>query len=193
VVAGGELTPERLELTYNPTSGIHQAPSQMKANGGTFLIDDFGRQRLSPSELLNRWIVPLERGVAYLHLASGDVIEVPFDTLLIFATNLEPRQLVDEAFLRRIKYTVELPDPSPAQFQEIFRRCCARASIPYRSEVIDEMIERCYTGPGRPMRGCHPRDLVERICDQANYEGHPPQLEPAAIDRACDGYFQLRH
>lgn len=192
IVAGGELTMDSLELTYNPTSRVHQAPSQLKANGGTFLIDDFGRQRMRPEDLLNRWIVPLEKARDYLRLASGDVIEVPFSTLLILATNLQPRDLIDEAFVRRIKYTVELPDPTPDQYHRIFQICCERAGITYDAPLIDDLIARYYHATGQPMRGCHPRDLVERICDQAAYEGTEPRLDRAAIDRACAAYFKLR-
>lgn len=192
IVAGGELTMDALELTYNPTSRVHQAPSQLKANGGTFLIDDFGRQRMRPEELLNRWIVPLEKARDYLRLASGDVIEVPFATLLILATNLQPRDLVDEAFVRRIKYTVELPDPTPEHFHRIFRLCCDRASLAYDHDVVEDLIDRYYRATRQPMRGCHPRDIVERIRDQAAYEEREPRLERAAIDRACAGYFKLR-
>jgi hypothetical protein len=192
IVSGGELTMDALELTYNPTSRVHQAPSQLKANGGTFLIDDFGRQRMRPEELLNRWIVPLEKGRDYLRLASGDVIEVPFATLLILATNLQPRDLVDEAFVRRIKYTVELPDPTPEIYHRIFQLCCDRAGLSYDAPVVEDLIERYYRATGYPMRGCHPRDIVERIRDQAAYEGIQPYLDRASIDRACAGYFKLR-
>src|SRR5579884_2050490 len=192
LVAGGELTLDQLELSYSPSTGVHQAPYQLKANGGTFLIDDFGRQRMRPSDLLNRWIVPLEKSRDYLHLASGDVIEVPFATLLILATNMQPRDLVDEAFLRRIKYTVELPDPTPSQYRAIFKLCCRKAGIAFEEGAIEDLIDRYYTQPGRPMRGCHPRDLVERLKDQASYDERDPRLDPEEIDRACRGYFQLR-
>ncbi len=191
LVAGGELTIEQLELSFSPSTGVHQAPYQLKANGGTFLIDDFGRQRIRPADLLNRWIVPLEKGYDHLHLSSGDVIEIPFDTFVIFSTNLAPRDLIDEAFIRRIKYTVELADPNPDQYHEIFRRCCEKANLPYDAETVDYIIERYYRTVGRPMRSCHPRDIIERICDRASYEETSPTLDREAIDWACVGYFQL--
>lgn len=191
LVAGGELTVDQLELTFNPDTGIHQAPLQLKANGGTLLIDDFGRQRVRPSDLLNRWIVPLEKGYDHLRLTSGDVIEVPFNTLVIFSTNLTPRELVDEAFMRRIKYTVELPDPSPEQYREIFCRCCEGAGLACDAEVVSYLLERYYRSESRPTRSCHPRDIIERICDRAQFEGHRPVLDREAVDWACQGYFQL--
>jgi predicted ATPase with chaperone activity len=191
LVAGGELTLDQLELSYSPSTGVHQAPYQLKANGGTFLIDDFGRQRVRPEDLLNRWIVPLEKSYDYLHLSSGDVIEIPFDTFVIFSTNLKPRDLVDEAFIRRIRYTIELGDPQPDQYHEIFRRCCDRAQLPYEAELVDYLIERFYRSTGRPMRSCHPRDIIERVVDRANYLQRSPSLEKEAIEWAGDGYFQL--
>lgn len=191
LVAGGELTLDQLELSYSAQSGIHQAPYQLKANSGTFLIDDFGRQRVRPADLLNRWIVPLEKNYDYLRLATGDVVEIPFDILVIFSTNLSPRDLVDDAFMRRIKYTLELLDPTPSQYREIFRRFCDRVNVEYQSEVVDDVIERYYHEAGRPMRSCHPRDIIERICDRAKYEERPPALDREVVEWACDSYFQL--
>jgi hypothetical protein len=192
LVAGGELTLDQLELSYSPSTGVHQAPYQLKANGGTFLLDDFGRQRVRPDDLLNRWIVPLEKGYDYLHLASGDVIEIPFEAFVIFSTNLKPRDLVDEAFLRRIQYTIEMADPTPEQYREIFRRCCVSKGLPYDAAVVDDVIDRYYRSTGRPMRSCHPRDIVKRICDLASFEERPPTLTKEAVDWACEGYFRLQ-
>lgn len=191
VVAGGELTIEQLELSFSPSTGVHQPSLQLKANGGTFLIDDFGRQRVRPSDLLNRWIVPLEKGYDHLHLSSGDVIEIPFDTFVIFSTNLAPKDLVDEAFIRRIKYTIELANPDPRQYHEIFKRVCAKANLAYDAELVDYLIETYYLSVGRPMRSCHPRDIVERICDRAKYEDTTASLTRENIDWACVGYFTL--
>ncbi len=192
LVAGGELTLDQLELSYSPSTGVHQAPYQLKANGGTFLIDDFGRQRIRPDDLLNRWIVPLEKGYDYLHLASGDVIEIPFEAFVIFSTNLKPRDLVDEAFLRRIQYTIEMADPSPEQFREIFRRCCVARGLHYDDSIAGYVIDRYYRSTRRPMRSCHPRDIVKRICDLASFQEREPVLTRETVDWACDGYFRLQ-
>jgi hypothetical protein len=189
IVAGGELTMESLELGYDVRTGIHQAPHQLKASGGTFLIDDFGRQRMRPSELLNRWIVPLEKACDYLHLSTGDVVRVPFDALLVFSTNLAPHDIIDEAFTRRIKYTVEMPNPTPTQFAEIFYRYCAQQGLEYDPYLVDYLIEHHYHAIGRPMRACHPRDIIGRIYDKSRYEGSRPTLDPDTIDWACAGYF----
>ena len=136
IVSGGELTLEMLDLTWNEVSRYYEAPLQMKANGGVFLIDDFGRQQVRPRDLLNRWIVPLEKGVDYLTLHTGQKFEIPFEALIIFSTNLNPRDLVDEAFLRRIRHKIEIPDPTPAEFREIFRRECQARGIPYDLSLI---------------------------------------------------------
>ena len=163
LVAGGELTMLSLEVTINTSTGVCEAPLQMKSNCGTLVIDDFGRQRIKIDELLNRWILPLEKRDDFLNLPNGKKIQVPFDQLIIFSTNLEPRTLVDEAFLRRIPYKIEVPDPSEDEFRDLFKLVAAGLGCPYRREPVDRLIEKHYRQPGRPFRYCHPRDLLLQI------------------------------
>jgi len=188
VMTGGELTLETLDLIYDENSKMYEAPFQMKANGGIFMIDDFGRQRVSPRDLLNRWIVPLEKRVDYLTLHTGKKIEIPFDMLIIFSTNLDPADLVDEAFLRRIRYKIGIEAPSVEQYEEIFKRLCARKSIEYRAEALSQILA-FYRKKNLQLRSCHPRDLLEQLTDAANFFGRPPQLAPDLIDMACESYF----
>ncbi|MFN0063551.1 MAG: ATP-binding protein [Myxococcaceae bacterium] len=189
VVVGGELTMETLDLIYSDTSRFYEAPFQVKANGGMLLIDDFGRQRVHPSELLNRWIVPLEKRVDYLTLHTGKKFEIPFDQLIVFSTNLDPKQLVDEAFLRRIKYKIEVPNPDDAAFREIFRRVCDAAAIPYVDQAVTYLIEHYYKPRHMEMRGCHPRDIVSLIRDAARYRQIPPALSRELLDHACQVFL----
>src|SRR5215211_988742 len=160
VIAGGELNMDSLDLTYDEYSKYYEAPLQMKANGGLFLIDDFGRQQMRPRELLNRWIVPLEKRQDYLTLHTGKKIEVPFDQLIIFSTNLEPKDLVDEAFLRRIQNKIRIHNPSPEMFREIFRRQCREFGVAFDQEVLIYLLREYYIKPKRELRACHPRDLL---------------------------------
>jgi predicted ATPase with chaperone activity len=189
VVVGGELRLEQLDLTYDPQLRYYVAPLQMRANGGAFLVDDFGRQRVPPEDLLNRWIVPLEKHVDFFTLSTGKQIEVPFEALLIFSTNLAPQELVDEAFLRRIRYKVEIKDPTEAEYREIFRRVCAQQRMAYDEEAVTYLINYHYFETRRELRACHPRDLVEQIVDLARFERTQPSLTHDLIDAACHTYF----
>jgi predicted ATPase with chaperone activity len=187
--AGGELTRHSLELMYDEHTKVYEAPLQLKANGGTLIIDDFGRQQIPAVALLNRWIGALEGGVDHLTLHTGQTIEVPFDALVLFSTNLSPRQLADDAFLRRIRYKVELPNPAPSDFHTIFQRTCERAGIDYSHAAVTHLLDRWYAPQHRELRGCHPRDLVEAVVDAAAYDGNTPRLTPDAIDEVCAAYF----
>ncbi|MGC8837257.1 MAG: ATP-binding protein [Anaerolineae bacterium] len=189
VMVGGELTLDRLDLIFSETSLYYEAPLQMKANGGMLLIDDFGRQQARPEDLLNRWIVPLEKRVDYLTLRTGRKIEIPFDVLIVFSTNLEPAELVDEAFLRRIRHKIEVKDPTYDQYREIFRRECQAKGIPYREEALVYLLQEYYIKPGRPLRGCHPRDLLEELVNIARFSGQKPALTKELIDLAWASYY----
>jgi predicted ATPase with chaperone activity len=186
---GGEMTLEQLDLIYEPTSKYYEAPLQMKANGGMLLIDDFGRQQVRPRDLLNRWIVPLELRVDYMALHTGRKLDIPFDTLIVFATNLAPKDLVDEAFLRRIRHKIKITDPSWDEYREIFRRRCQEKQVPYTEDGLAYLIKEHYIKPDRVKRGCHPRDLIDQIIDIARYLDIPPQLSKDLIDQACNAYF----
>ena len=189
VTVGGELTLEHLDLTSTREATWYQAPFQVKANSGVLFIDDFGRQRCNPQELLNRWIVPLESGFDFLTFRSGQKVQVEFDTLVVFATNLDPKALVDEAFLRRIRYKIEITDPTVYQYKNIWSNVCAKNGIPYMEGLVDHVIDKHYRKPGRPLRCCHPRDILEQYVDLGRYLGSRPPLLPDLIDRFCDLYF----
>ncbi len=189
VLAGGELTRHSLELVFDDRSKVYEAPLQMKANGGILIIDDFGRQRIPAMELLNRWIVALEGGVDHLSLHTGQTIEVPFDLVPLFSTNLPPEHLADEAFLRRIRHKVEIPNPSREEFRTIFRRVCEEHEIEVEEAMVDYLIDHWYEGRGRERRGCHPRDLIEAVVDAAHYDGGKPVLTTQTLDEACHTYF----
>ena len=189
IITGGELTMETLDLVYDETNKYYEAPFQMKANGGLLLIDDFGRQQARPRDLLNRWIVPLEKRVDFLTLHTGRKIEVPFDVLIVFSTNLAPRDLVDEAFLRRIRHKIEIKDPSWDEFREIFKRICEHRGVPYDDRGLAYLIQEHYLKPNRPKRACHPRDIVDQLIDIARYMSQKPSLSRELIDRACEAYF----
>jgi predicted ATPase with chaperone activity len=191
VFVGGELSLEQLDLQYDAYTKMYQAPFQLKAAGGVLIIDDFGRQMVSPRNLLNRWIVPLEKRVDYLTLHTGIKFPVPFDCLLIFATNLDPQELVDEAFLRRIQYKLEVPDPERDQYEEIFRRECARRGIPYDPRAIEHIYEKFYRGRDILPRACHPRDILDHMVHAARYEEREPVLAPVLLDHACESYFLI--
>lgn len=188
VMVGGELMMDALEIKYNPVLRVSEAPLQMKANGGVFLIDDFGRQRVSHIDLLNRWIVPLEKRVDFLVLPNGQKIEVPFDELIIFSTNLDPKSLVDDAFLRRIPYKIHVKDPDETQFKQIFQMLCHKYQIAYDEAQVDLLIQKHYRGK-RPFRGCQPRDLLEQVLNAASYQKTAPVLTEAMLDMACRNYF----
>ncbi len=190
IVAGGELTMDRLELHSSSSSGIHEASLQMKSNNGTLVIDDFGRQRMAPVDLLNRWIVPLERRYDFLTLASGKSICVPFDQLIIFSTNLQPRDLVDEAFLRRIPYKIPVLDPDEAHFRAMFHRAAPSLGFSTIDETaIDHLIARHYRACDRPFRYCHPRDLLLQIRHNCSYHHRPLEMNPETIDASVPNYF----
>lgn len=189
VTVGGELTLDMLDLTFNPLSNFYDAPIQLKANGGVFLVDDFGRQRMRPDELLNRWIVPLESRVDYLTLHTGKKFQVPFDVLTVFATNLDPRALADDAFLRRIPYKIGIGDPTLEQFTRIFELECGRRRLPFHPVIVAYLYRRHYRPYGRPLRSCHPRDLLEQVTAICRFEGHEPAVTRALLDRACEAYF----
>jgi hypothetical protein len=189
VMVGGELTLDQLELRFNAISKFHEAPLQLKANGGVFLVDDFGRQRVRPQELLNRWIVPLENRVDYLTLHTGKKLQVPFDVLVVFATNLDPASLADEAFLRRIPYKIPINDPSIEQFTRIFELNCRRRSLKFH-QVMVAYLQRRYYGPSkRPMRSCHPRDLIDQMAALCRYQGRELVITRELLDTAWRGCF----
>lgn len=189
VTVGGELELESLDLVYNPGLGFYRAPVQTKANGGVLVIDDFGRQRCSPQALLNRWIVPLEMRHDYLTLRTGQKITIPFSTFVVFATNIKPTELVDEAFLRRIHYKVFAQSPTIEEFLQIFERVCAERDLPFRRETVEDLLERYYRPRQMPMRGCHPRDLVNHVVSLAEYIETKRELTPDLLDAACASYF----
>lgn len=191
IIVAGELTMDALELRYNPVSKTTEPSLQFKSNCGTLVIDDFGRQRMDPDTLLNRWILPLEKRYDFLTLHTGKKIQVPFDQLIIFSTNLEPRDLVDEAFLRRIPYKVNVVDPTEEQFIELFRIMCADTGVDYNEEAMDHLLNKWYKGTGRPLRFCHPRDLLLQIHNNASYLDVEPKMTEALLDQACDCYFAV--
>ena len=188
VEVGGELTLEDLDLTFDEVSKVHEAPFQMKASGGVLLIDDFGRQRASPEMLLNRWIVPLDRDVDFLTLSDGRKIEVPFDVLLVFATNRTPSSLVDEAFLRRIQYKIEIKPPTYQEFSEILRRVCEKQKITFYPKAADWIAAYCRER-NIPLRSCHPRDLMQHLGAASRFLLKPAELTPELVELACETYF----
>jgi predicted ATPase with chaperone activity len=189
VVAGGELTLAMLDLGAGRHATWHEAPLQLKANSGVLFIDDFGRQRCEAAALLNRWTLPLERQFDFITFPSGQKTRVPFDCLVVFSTNLDPAALADEAFLRRIRYKIDVGDPSEAAFKEIFRRECARGGIGYEEAVVEHLLARHYRASGRPLRACQPRDFVDHLLDQKRYTGQVPALTAAVIDEVAELYF----
>jgi energy-coupling factor transporter ATP-binding protein EcfA2 len=189
ITVGGELNLEGLDLVFDNVIKYYEAPFQVKANGGILLIDDFGRQLVRPRDLLNRWIVPLESRIDYLSLHTGKKIEVPFDVLVIFSTNLPPRDLVDEAFLRRLRHKIEIGDPTYEEFREIFKRVAHDKNVPYNDQGLAYLLQEWYIKRNRKLRANHPRDLVEQILDVAGYFGIEPALNPELIDKAAEAYF----
>ena len=189
IMVGGELRLEQLEVTNNPTTGILESPVQLKSNGGMLVVDDFGRQRCSIEELLNRWIVPLEKRHDYLHLPSGRQLEVPFDQLLVFSTNLQPQKLVDEAFLRRIPYKIEVADPSPREFRELMQQWCEKLDLEYSAEAVEYLLVKHFGDGGRAPRFCHARDLVQQVVSFCEFHDLPPVLTNKALDVAVKNLF----
>lgn len=189
IITGGELTLADLELKYSPQSKFYIAPLQMKANCGILVIDDFGRQLVEPKQLLNRWIVPMEARVDHLSLLSGETIEIPFELLLVFSTNIPPTQLGDEAFFRRIRHKIEVGDPDEEMFLRILQGACDRYDIAYTPADGQYLIERYYRPRGRHFRGVHPRDLVDLLLDISSFQGSQPAFTKDWIDLACASYF----
>jgi predicted ATPase with chaperone activity len=189
IVTGGELTLEGLDLVFDDTHRFYEAPFQVKANGGILLIDDFGRQQVRPRDLLNRWIVPLENRVDYLTLHNGRKVEVPFDVLIVFSTNLPPKDLVDEAFLRRLRHKIEIGDPSYEDYREIFRRVATTKRIDYNDQGLAYLLQEWYIKRNRKLRASHPRDLCDQILDISSYLSVPPVMTREMIDRAAQAYF----
>jgi hypothetical protein len=192
IIVGGELTLEHTDLTWSEVTRFYEAPFQVKSNGGTLVIDDFGRQRVAPHDLLNRWIMPLERRVDFLTLHNGKKIEVPFEQLVIFSTNLEEKELVDEAFLRRMGYRARMELPGGEAYVEIFRRAAAQLGIVVDEEVVGYLLRK-YSIEGRPMRSCEPRDLLNRVSDICVFEGNQVNLTSELIDLAWCNYFGASH
>jgi predicted ATPase with chaperone activity len=192
VTVGGELTIEMLDLQFNPLSRYYTAPVQMRANNGFLIVDDFGRQRMQPVELLNRWVVPLDRRIDYLTLAGGKKIQIPFDLFVVFATNLDPSRVVEEAFLRRIQTKIRLGSIEAADFHEIFRRASADMGLSYEPQDVDEVIAMIATEFGQPLRACYPRDLLNQIAWRARYEKVDPIVSRESLADACRAYFLSR-
>ena len=188
VLAGGELTLEMLDLQFNPITKFYAAPLQMKANNGVLIVDDFGRQRMRPQELLNRWIVPLDRRIDFLTLAGGKKFEMPFDLFVVFSTNLDPRELADEAFLRRIQTKIKVDYVTPEQFDEISRRVCVEFGLDCDIGIIEE-LRSVLSRHKQPLRACYPRDIIQHLRWAARYEGQQPQVSLAAVEEACRSYF----
>jgi hypothetical protein len=189
VVVGGELTLEMLDLTFNPISKFYEAPIQMKANGGVFVVDDFGRQRIPPRDLLNRWIVPLESRVDFLTLHTGRKFEVPFNVLIVFATNLKPESLADEAFLRRIPYKILAKNPTLDEYCRIFELNCKKRDLAFDPVMVEYLNRKYYQPRQLQMRACHPRDLIEQVVDMCRYQNRAPAITRELLDAACASYF----
>jgi predicted ATPase with chaperone activity len=189
VVVGGELTMDSLELKHDPVSNVSEASLQLKSNCGCLLIDDFGRQRINPTELLNRWIIPLENRIDYLSLSNGRKIEVPFEQLIIFSTNLEPHDLADDAFLRRIPFKVEIGDPSPQEFHLLFQVFAKKHQLECPAEMVDYLIRTHYQGCSRPLRRCQARDLLEQVVYYCNYNELALEIREEYLDHAVRTYF----
>ena len=189
VMVGGELTLDSLELSYNPTTGFYRAPVQAMANGGVLVIDDFGRQQCSPRDLLNRWIVPLESRVDFLTLQSGQKFELPFMSLIVFATNIRPAELVDDAFLRRIQYKIFAESPTVEEFKTIFARCCRDLGATAETGLVEQLLIEYYRPRKIALRGCQPRDLIKQALSLASYLGRSPHLTFDLIEAACNSYF----
>ncbi|HZZ71294.1 MAG TPA: AAA family ATPase [Pirellulales bacterium] len=191
IVVGGELTMDNLEVTLNTSTGISEAPVQLKSNCGTLVIDDFGRQKMRTDELLNRWIVPLEKRYDYLNLPSGKKIQVPFDQLIVFSTNLQPKDLVDDAFLRRIPYKIEVQNPSEAEFRDLFQILAPKFEMEFHPEALDYLVQKHYLAVNRPFRCCQPRDLLLQIKNYCHYQNVPPRMTPENFDYAVENYFAI--
>ena len=191
-MVGGELTLEMLDLTFNPISKFYEAPIQMKANGGVFVVDDFGRQRIAPRDLLNRWIVPLESRVDFLTLHTGRKFEIPFNVLIVFATNLKPESLADEAFMRRIPYKILAKNPTVDEYCRIFELNCRKRQLSFDPVMVEYLLRKYYQPRKLQMRACHPRDLVEQVVNNCRYQNREPAITRELLDAACAQLFPRR-
>ncbi len=189
IVVGGELNLAGLDLVFDDVNKFYEAPFQVKANGGILLIDDFGRQQVRPRDLLNRWIVPLENRIDYLTLHTGRKVEVPFDVMVVFSTNLPPRDLVDEAFLRRLRHKIEIGDPSYEEYREIFRRVANSKGVKYLDQGLAYLLQEWYIKRDRKLRASHPRDLCDQVLDIARYLNVEPAMTTDLLNRAAEAYF----
>jgi hypothetical protein len=189
VITGGELTLSDLELSWSDTSRFYEAPLQLKANNGLLVVDDFGRQQMAPGDLLNRWIVPLEERLDFLTFHTGKKFAIPFETLIVFSTNLDPTALVDEAFLRRISHKLGINDPTPEQYRQIFLEVCAGRGFEFDETAYAHLLEEYYYAMNRPMRACHPRDLLKQMITFATYRGEPLGMTNKLVDLAAHSYF----
>lgn len=189
IMTGGELTLRTLDLDFNNISKYYEASLQMKANNGLFIVDDFGRQQMDPQNLLNRWIVPLERRTDFMTLHTGMKFSIPFDQLVIFATNIEPKRLVDEAFLRRIRYKIKIDHPTEGEYEAILKKVCESNGIAFRKDVLEYLMKNYYKKLGVKLNACHPRDLIDHIIDDARYYNQSAQLTKEGIDIAWHNYF----
>jgi predicted ATPase with chaperone activity len=189
IVVGGEVSLAGLDLVFDDVNKFYEAPFQVKANGGILLIDDFGRQQVRPRDLLNRWIVPLENRIDYLTLHTGRKVEVPFDVMVVFSTNLPPKDLVDEAFLRRLRHKIEIVDPTYEEYREIFRRVATAKGVKYNDQGLAYLLQNWYLKRNRKLRASHPRDLCDQILDIARYLSVEPAMSRDLIDRAAESYF----
>jgi hypothetical protein len=191
IVVGGELTMDHLEVTINTSTNVSEAPVQLKSNCGTLVIDDFGRQRMTTDQLLNRWIVPLEKRYDFLNMASGKKIQVPFDQLIVFSTNLEPKDLVDDAFLRRIPYKIEVIDPDENAFRDLLKIMAPKLGVEYDEAAVNYVIQKHYKAVNRNFRCCQPRDLILQIRNFCRYVGKPAKMTPENFDFAVENYFAV--
>ncbi|MCB0208316.1 MAG: AAA family ATPase [Anaerolineae bacterium] len=189
VITGGELTLQDLDLSWSETNRFYEAPLQLKANNGMLLIDDFGRQQMEPQELLNRWIVPLEERIDFLTFQTGKKFAIPFETLIVFSTNLNPESLVDEAFLRRIRHKMNIDNPNEQQFYRIFVAACRERGIKFDKNAFIYLLREYYFSAGRPLKACHPRDLLDQLVDFATYRGKQPLMNTELLDLAARSYF----
>jgi predicted ATPase with chaperone activity len=189
VIVGGELTIEMLDLQFHPVSKFYAAPLQMKANNGALILDDFGRQRIRPEVLFNRWTVPLDRGIDFLTLVGGRKLEIPFDLFVVFATNLEPSHLADEAFLRRIHNKVKVDDMNREEFQQVFERLCGRLELKYDPGIAGFLANLLTTEWKQPLRPCYAVDVLNQIVWTAQYVGEPPCVDRESLSEACRNYF----
>lgn len=191
IIVGGELTLNQLEITFDERTGMCEAPVQMKANCGTLVVDDFGRQTITPAQLLNRWIVPMERRVDHLNVPGGRKAAVPFDTMLVFATNLDPRELVDDAFLRRIPYKVHIADPELPMFRDLFYLMAKKLELEVDDGALKHLVTNHFKDGKRPLRMCYPRDLLLQVKNIVIFRKLPPRVTAPLLDEAVDLYFSV--